>query len=299
MNYLLRHRLRTLSRAALLSAIVVAGTAPMAVAKPPAGKTAAAKAKVGKATPTPVRKKGGTAVTAKQSPTPSPTTKVIPPKPTAGAATPQPATTPTPAPAGTKSATSALEEKFASEDFGKLPTNITSDTLTLNTKDRVFTYKGNVTVTQGDMKLVSKTLDGIYDEENRIDRLTAKGNVEITKQDIKATAQLAVYEAKVGIVTLTDNPQLQQKESILTADRIRVFLNENRSQAEGSVRVTLVNDKQGAGLASPFEGAQGAMRNKNKIEATPIPGSGAAPSQAAASVTPKVVIGGVQKGDGE
>jgi lipopolysaccharide export system protein LptA len=286
MNYLLRRKLRRTARAVFLSTFLLAGAVSMAEAKP----------KGGKATPTPTAKKAAGSVTTKPSP--------IPPK---QARTPGvPASTAPAAPAtaipttiATKSATSALEEKFASEDFGKLPTNISSDTLTLNSKERVFTYKGNVTVTQGDMKLVSKTLDGTYDEENRLEQLTAKGNVEITKQDIKATAQLAVYDAKSGIVTLTDNPQLQQKESILTADRIKVFLNENRSQAEGSVRVTLVNDKQGAGLASPFEGAQGVMRDKNKIQATPMPGSGVAPNQAAASVTPKVVVGGVKKGDEE
>ena len=266
-------------------------------AKPPATKTPAAKSANSKAaprknTPAPPRAKLTPAPTGSTPPRPAATTPAVGPT----AIPPLPPTPPSAVtPAGARSATSALEEKFSGEDFGKLPTDITSDTLTLNSKDRVFTYKGNVTVTQGDMKLNSKTLDGVYDAENRIERLTAKGNVEITKQDIKATAQLAIYDAKLGIVTLTDNPQLQQKESILTADKIRVFLNENRSQAEGSVRVTLINDKQGTSLASPFEGAQGALRNKNQIEATPIPGAGGAPGQPAAGITPKVVVGGVDR----
>jgi lipopolysaccharide export system protein LptA len=95
------------------------------------------------------------------------------------------------------------------------------------------------------MTLTAKTIDGLYTEQNQINKLVAKGDVVIVKQDIRATAQQAIYDAPSAIVTLTDNPQLQQKESILIADRIKVFLKENRSQAEGSVRVTVVNDKDG------------------------------------------------------
>lgn len=126
------------------------------------------------------------------------------------------------------------------KDFGKLPTNITSDTLSLNAKDRVFVYKGNVVVTQGDMTLTSKVVEGNYNDQNQIQKIVAKGDVVITKQEIKATSQLATYDAVSSIVTLTDNPQLQQGESVLIADRIKVYLNEDRSQAEGNVRVTFV-----------------------------------------------------------
>jgi lipopolysaccharide export system protein LptA len=133
-----------------------------------------------------------------------------------------------------------LGDSTNAKDFGKLPTNITSDSLTVNAKNRIFTYKGNVTVTQGDMRLTSKEIDGSYSEQNEIQKIIARGDVTITKQDIKATSQLATYDAVASIVTLTDNPQLQQGESVLIADRIKVYLNENRSQAEGNVRVTFV-----------------------------------------------------------
>jgi lipopolysaccharide export system protein LptA len=126
------------------------------------------------------------------------------------------------------------------KEFGSLPTNITSDTLSLNAKQRVFTYKGNVVVTQGNMTLTSKVVEGNYNESNQIQKIIAKGDVVITKQEIKATSQIATYDAVSAIVTLTDNPQLQQGESVLIADRIKVYLNEDRSQAEGNVRVTFV-----------------------------------------------------------
>ena len=94
-----------------------------------------------------------------------------------------------------KGSTSMLDEAAFDSSFSKLPTNITSDTLTLNAKTRIFVYQGNVTVLQGDMKLTSKTLEGSYSDKNQIQKLVAKGDVEITKQDIHATSQLAFYDA--------------------------------------------------------------------------------------------------------
>jgi lipopolysaccharide export system protein LptA len=174
-----------------------------------------------------------------------------------------------------KSPTSMLDEAAFDSSFSKLPTNITSDTLTLNAKTRIFVYQGNVTVLQGDMKLTSKTLEGSYSDKNQIQKLVAKGDVEITKQDIHATSQLAFYDAAEATITLTDNPQLQQGESMLTADRIKVFLNENRSQAEGAVRVTLVQQKGGSTL--PLS----QMTGSKQATAEPKPQDGAKTQQKA------------------
>lgn len=143
-----------------------------------------------------------------------------------------------------------LGNSFNDKEFGKLPTHITSDTLTLNSKTRVFVYKGNVVVTQGDMTLTSKEIEGTYSEKNEIQKIIAKGDVKITKQDIISTSQRATYDAINSVIVLTENPQLQQGESVLIADRIKVFLNDNRSLAEGNVRVTVVKNQ--TPLATPI-----------------------------------------------
>lgn len=177
---------------------------------------------------------------------------------------------------------SLLGDSFNDKDFGKLPTNITSDSLTLHAKSRVFVYKGNVVVTQGDMKLTSNEIEGSYSDQNQIQKIVAKGDVVITKQDIQATSQRAIYDAVTSIVTLTDNPQLQQGESVLIADRIKVLLNENRSLAEGNVRVTFVKKDM------PAPGA---------ATTAPIPPSGANPSTtpAVATAAPTTTVTTQQK----
>ncbi len=129
-------------------------------------------------------------------------------------------------------------------DFGKLPTTITAESLTLKTKERQFSYKGNVHVSQGEMHLTCKEIDGTYSDKNEITSIQALGDVKITKQDMEATSQRALYNAVASSVQLTDNPQLKQGESILTADTITIFLAENRSSAEGNVRVTFVKQEE-------------------------------------------------------
>jgi len=174
-----------------------------------------------------------------------------------------------------QSASHLLDKKvFDTKGLQNLPTNISSDTLILQNKDRVFIYSGNVKVTQGEMTLTTKTLEGVYSEKNEIQRMIAKGDVIITKLELKATGGKALYEAATNTLLLTESPQVEQKGSILTADRIRVFLDEDRSQAEGEVRVTLVK-KDGADTGSTAI-----------VKATPTvsttPGAAAAPTVAVA-----------------
>ena len=138
------------------------------------------------------------------------------------------------------------------ENMGKLPTYIRSDNLTVNNQDRTFTYSGNVEVTQGDLILTSNNLQGKYDKDNQITQITARQNVTIVKgEGIRATGELAVYDRANDTIVLTDNPELKQGASVLTADRIRIFLKENRSVAEGQVRVKVVRDDKGQNGASP------------------------------------------------
>lgn len=189
---------------------------------------------------------------------------------------------------GTAGSSPLLDGKAFDDSFGKLPTNVTADSLSFNSQKRIFAYQGNVIVTQGDMRLTSKLLEGAYNELNQLQKLTAKGDVLITKQDIQASGQTAIYDAVASIITLTDNPQLSQNESILTADRIKIFLKENRSQAEGDVRVTFVNNPNN-GLKSPSLSGQSAAKTPAAAAAA-VPTPATAPTSAtpvATTPTPK------------
>jgi lipopolysaccharide export system protein LptA len=181
---------------------------------------------------------------------------------------------------------SLLGGSINNKEFGKLPTHITSDTLTLNNKTRIFVYKGNVVVKQGDMTLTSKEVEGAYSEQNEIQKIIAKGDVVIVKQDITSTSQRATYDALNSVITLSDNPQLRQGESTLIADRIKVFLNDNRSQAEGNVRVTFVKQE------TPSPAPTSSSSNEEKTatpnpDATPAATANATPTATAKSTPAK------------
>ena len=124
------------------------------------------------------------------------------------------------------------------------PTYISSNSLTLKSQDRVFQYTGNVQVKHGDMTLTADTLDGRYTDKNEIDQLTARKNVVITKADkMHAKCEKAIYDARSKVITLTENPELEQEGNTLMADAIKIFLEENRSVAEGQVRVKVTGAK--------------------------------------------------------
>ena len=123
----------------------------------------------------------------------------------------------------------------------KQPTFIKADTLTVKSKDRHFTYVGNVEVDQTDMIMTSDTLDGDYDKNNDITNMIAHSNVTILKgEDIRATGEQAVYNRDLDTMVLTENPEVQQSGSILTGDKVTIFMKENRSLAEGQVRVKML-----------------------------------------------------------
>lgn len=135
-----------------------------------------------------------------------------------------------------------LKDMLSQEKTSKdEPTYINSNSLTLNNEQRTFEYAGNVQVKRGEMTLTADFLDGTYDQNNQIKQLTAKKHVLITKGDtMRATCDRAVYDAPTRVFSLYDNPQLEQNGSSLSADVIKVFMDENRSVAEGQVRVKVV-----------------------------------------------------------
>ena len=139
---------------------------------------------------------------------------------------------------------SSLGGALQGENFGKLPTYINSKSLEVDSEKRIFYYRVNVVAKQGDMTLTCDELEGHYNENNQIEKMIAKKNVVIVKGiAMKATSQHGVYDTQTGIITLTENPKLEQNGSTLQADVVKVFVNEDRSVAEGDVSVTVNNQK--------------------------------------------------------
>jgi lipopolysaccharide transport protein LptA len=149
-------------------------------------------------------------------------------------------------PASAEVAKKSKDNTLMSVNFEKGITTITSKELTLKSAERKFIYTGSVEVLKDDMTLKCDILEGMYGEDNQITDLVARNNVFITQgEGTKAKSNKAVYNKKNETVTLTENPEIEQKGSILSADKITMFIKEDRSTAEGTVKVKLVEGADG------------------------------------------------------
>lgn len=153
-----------------------------------------------------------------------------------------------------KDGTSGLKSALGNSGNNE-PVLIKSDTLNLDSKQRVFTYRGNVHVTKGDLLITTDILVGRYSDTQELENILCRGNVVVTRgPDMRATSNRAFYNVKSAKIELTEEPELNRGGNVLAADKIIVFVNEDRSEAEGNVRVKVVkSDEAGEGATGKFK----------------------------------------------
>ena len=125
------------------------------------------------------------------------------------------------------------------------PVYVTSDSLELDAKSRVFNYRGNVEVTQAEMKMTCDVMRGEYDKANELKTIVCNDNVVITNgPDTRATSSRATFFVPQSRIELTEAPELVKNGSVLAADKILIFVREDRSEAQGNVRVKVLKPSE-------------------------------------------------------
>jgi len=125
-----------------------------------------------------------------------------------------------------------------------VPIFINSDKLSANSEKRIFSYQGNVELRRGDVFVTSDTMLGFYDSNNELETIIFEKNVVITRgEEMRASSERAEYDVKSEIIEMTQNPEILQNGNILTADKVLLFVLENRSEAVGNVRVKLIRSE--------------------------------------------------------
>ncbi len=139
--------------------------------------------------------------------------------------------------------------------------------------DHAYVASGGVIATKGDMTLACDTLTARYTADaptTDITTLTAQGHVHFTAQGHEAFGDLAVYDMKTQILTLTgENLKLVTPDEIVTArDKIDYIRPENRLNAVGYAKATKGQDTISADRLSAFfdAGAQKSLELR-KIQA--------------------------------
>ncbi len=136
------------------------------------------------------------------------------------------------------------------------PIDITSNKVTAKktANGQEFAFEGNVKVRQGNLMMTCDRLTVLYepkkkngsgpeDQQKRpanpkdlkeasvFKHATALGNVNVTQNEIKATAGRAVFDNLRKTITLSDGPQIWKGQDWMVAPKIVFYINENRMEA--------------------------------------------------------------------
>jgi lipopolysaccharide export system protein LptA len=100
--------------------------------------------------------------------------------------------------------------------------------------DRAY-FIGGVTIRQAGMTLRAARVTIAYTDGNGVDvnRVDATGSVVITKDDLRATSEAAIYDLDTGIITLLGNVNLTQGSNRLSGGRLTINLDSGRSTLSG------------------------------------------------------------------
>ncbi len=121
------------------------------------------------------------------------------------------------------------------------PVYIKSNTLEVDAIKRVFNYKGAVEIIRGDIQITAEKVTGSYDEKQQLKKIVCEEQVVLTRANgERASANKAVYDVPGEIIRLTEGPELLKGGSILSADLVKIYVAEEKSEAEGNVRVKVI-----------------------------------------------------------
>jgi lipopolysaccharide export system protein LptA len=115
------------------------------------------------------------------------------------------------------------------------PVNFSAGAIELQDRaDRVI-LTGGVTATQAGLTMSAARVTAAYTSGGGIDvhRLDATGGVTITKDDLRATSDAAIYDLDSDLITLLGDVRLTQGANRLNGGRIVIDLNSGRSTISG------------------------------------------------------------------
>ncbi|HMS19511.1 LptA/OstA family protein [uncultured Sphingorhabdus sp.] len=112
--------------------------------------------------------------------------------------------------------------------------------------DRVI-LTGGVTATQAGLTMRASRVTAAYTSNGGIDvnRLDAVGGGTITKDDLRATSDAAIYDLGSNLITLIGNVRLTQGTNRLSGGRIVIDLNAGRSTITGGASAPGTTGKNG------------------------------------------------------
>jgi lipopolysaccharide export system protein LptA len=116
------------------------------------------------------------------------------------------------------------------------PISIQADSTVADINGETATYKGNVHVVQGDLRLRSDKLH-IKAQKGTISRIEADGNVVVASTQGQATGATAVYDVSKRVVTLTGKVVLTNGQNVMRGSMLVVNLASGQANLTSQGRV--------------------------------------------------------------
>ena len=115
------------------------------------------------------------------------------------------------------------------------PVNFDAGSLELQDRADRVVLSGGVTATQAGLTMKASRVTAAYTSGGGIDveRLDATGGVTITKDDLRATSNSAIYDLNANLITLIGSVNLVQGANRLNGGRLVIDLNSGRSTING------------------------------------------------------------------
>ncbi|MBU0681908.1 MAG: lipopolysaccharide transport periplasmic protein LptA [Proteobacteria bacterium] len=144
----------------------------------------------------------------------------------------------------------AQHVQAASEFSQKTPIHIEADKMTSLEKKRAVVFSGHVKAKQGELLINSDELTVYHAEQKtptvnaaqgqaQIQKMYAKGHVEIVQNDFVATGDEAEYFSDTGKVIIIGNAKIIQKNNMVTGYRVEMDL------SKGSTVIVPDQEKKG------------------------------------------------------
>lgn len=136
-----------------------------------------------------------------------------------------------------------------------LPITIKSNELAADNKGKTAVFTGKVVAKQGDVTIFCDKMTVYYGKtQGDVDKIEADGNVRIVQENRTGLAAHAVYESKLGKITLTGgSPKVMQGADTVSGEIITYFVDEERSNVSGG-RVTAEIHPKPKNEAKPRKG---------------------------------------------
>ena len=137
------------------------------------------------------------------------------------------------------------QKKVQDQQPAEEPIQITADRLESNAEQNYAEFIGNVKASQGNLKINSDTLRIYYSgdlinrdkqasNENMLNKIVAKGNVEILSDQYEARTDEAQYDVKTMTIVLTgENSTVTSGKNSLSGSKIILYRADGRVKVEG------------------------------------------------------------------